>query len=59
MKSIINDDLLSKKRIEDQGIFHYPEIEKLKKQLFSHNPGDIHARIWALIVFQTWWKKWM
>ena len=26
-------------------------------KLFSANPGDIHANIWALIVFQYWWKK--
>ncbi|MFZ2907107.1 MAG: asparagine synthase (glutamine-hydrolyzing) [Cyclobacteriaceae bacterium] len=59
MKSLINDDLLSKKLIEEQGIFNYPEIEKLKKQLFSSNPGDVHARIWGLLVFQWWWKKYI
>ncbi len=57
MRSLIMDDLLSKKLIEEQGIFNYTEIEKLKRQLFSSNPGDIHARIWGLIVFQHWWKK--
>lgn len=57
MKSLITDDLLSQKTIADQGIFNYSEIEKLKKQLFSSNPQDVHARIWGLIVFQWWWKK--
>jgi asparagine synthase (glutamine-hydrolysing) len=57
MKSLIMDDLLSEKFIADQGLFHYPAIDKLKKQLFSANPGDIHARIWALIVFQHWWRR--
>lgn len=57
MKSLIMDDLLSKKFIEEQNIFSYPEIEKLKRQLFSSNPGDVHARIWGLIVFQWWWRK--
>jgi asparagine synthase (glutamine-hydrolysing) len=57
MKSLIMDDLLSKRTIEDQNIFNYSEIEKLKRQLFSSNPGDVHARIWGLIVFQWWWKK--
>lgn len=57
MKSLITEDLLSQKRIEEQGIFSYSEIEKLKRQLFSSNPGDIHARIWGLIVFQSWYKK--
>lgn len=59
MRSLIVDDLLSQKFVEDQGIFHYPEIDKLKKKLFSSNPGDVHARIWGLIVFQSWWKRWM
>lgn len=59
MKSMIVDDLLSQKLIEEQGIFNYPEIKKLKDQLFSTNPGDVHARIWGLIVFQFWWKKYI
>jgi asparagine synthase (glutamine-hydrolysing) len=57
MKSLIQDDLLAQKKIEEQGIFNYPEIAKLKKQLFSSNPGDVHARIWGLIVFQWWHRK--
>jgi asparagine synthase (glutamine-hydrolysing) len=57
MKSLITDDLLSERMITAQGIFDYPAIQKLKQQLFSSNPGDVHARIWGLIVFQSWWKK--
>ena len=59
MKSLIVDDLLSEKFIEEQEVFDYREIDKLKQQLFSPNPGDIHARIWGLIVFQWWWRKYM
>jgi asparagine synthase (glutamine-hydrolysing) len=57
MKPMISDDLLSQRTVEDQGIFHYPEVERLKKQLNSSNPGDVHARIWGLVVFQYWYKK--
>lgn len=57
MKDLIMNDLLSEKFIREQGIFDYAGIEHLKKQLFSSNPQDVHARIWALVVFQTWWKK--
>jgi asparagine synthase (glutamine-hydrolysing) len=57
MKSIIKDDLLSEKFIREQNIFDYKAINKLKRKLFSINPDDIHARIWALVVFQWWWKK--
>lgn len=59
MKSLIVDDLLSEKFIRDQAIFDYPEVQKLKTRLFSNNPGDVHARIWGLIVFQSWFKKYM
>jgi len=59
MKSMIMDDLLSEKFIKEQGIFDPGVIHKLKAQLFSPNPGDVHARIWGLIVFQWWWKKYL
>lgn len=57
MKSLIEDDLLSESFIHEQHIFDYKAIAALKRQLFSSNPGDVHARIWALVVFQWWWKK--
>ncbi|MGB1247938.1 MAG: asparagine synthase-related protein, partial [Chitinophagales bacterium] len=59
LKSMIEDDLLSEKFVEDQQIFNPQTIKNLKRQLFSSNPGEVHAKIWALIVFQSWWKKYM
>lgn len=57
LKSLIKDDLLGDKLIEEQNIFDLNEIRELKKKLFSINPGDSQATVWALIVFQWWWKK--
>jgi asparagine synthase (glutamine-hydrolysing) len=57
LKSLIVDDLLSEKLIEEQQIFNYNYIQSLIKKLFSSNPGDTVAKVWALIVFQTWYKK--
>ena len=57
MRSLINDDLLADRFIASQGIFSVEAVARLKRQLFSRNPGDAHAKIWALIVFQWWWKK--
>jgi asparagine synthase (glutamine-hydrolysing) len=54
---LIDNDLLKESFIEEQGIFNYSEIKKLKSNLFSNNPEDSPAKIWALIVFQNWWKK--
>ena len=59
MKSLIEDDLLSENFVRAKNIFEYDEVERTKKQLFSSNPGDVHARVWGLIVFQWWWKKYV
>ncbi|PLX23020.1 MAG: asparagine synthase (glutamine-hydrolyzing) [Salinivirgaceae bacterium] len=56
---LIFNDLLSKETIEKQNIFNYSTIEKLKKQLISSNQGDSQARIWALIAFQQWYRKYI
>ena len=57
--SLINDDLLSEKFVREQGIFNPQSTEGLKQKLRSNNPEDSHATIWALIVFQYWWKKYL
>jgi asparagine synthase (glutamine-hydrolysing) len=56
---LINEDLLQADFVKEQGIFNVATIEELKKKLQSNNPGDSHATIWALIVFQYWWRKHM
>jgi len=53
----INDDLLSDAFIKEQQIFDLQTIQNLKRKLFSSNPEDSHEHIWALLVFQHWWKK--
>lgn len=55
--SLIHEDLLAEKWIAAQGIFDVSAISRLKKKLWSSNPEDSHASIWALVVFQYWWKK--
>lgn len=57
LKSMITNELLEDKFIDEQGIFNLDEIKKLKAQLFSNNPNDAVEKVWALIVFQFWWKK--
>lgn len=57
MQHTIKNELLSDSFVSEQGIFNVKEVRKLKKKLFSSNPGDVHARIWGLVVFQHWWKK--
>jgi asparagine synthase (glutamine-hydrolysing) len=57
MKDLILNDLLSEETIRGQGIFEWDAVRALTHQLFSLNPGDAPARIWALVVFQWWWKR--
>lgn len=59
LKSLITDSLLEDNFIAEQRIFKPAAIKNLKKQLFSTNPNDSIAKIWALIVFQYWYKKHM
>ncbi|MFM2018956.1 MAG: Asparagine synthetase 1, partial [Bacteroidota bacterium] len=51
------DELLGNAFLKQQQLFHPKAIAQLRKQLMSTNPGDSAAKIWGLIVFQTWWKK--
>ena len=59
LKSDITHDWLSDALIAEQGIFDLTSVQQLKSRLFSANPGDTHATVWALIVFQSWWKKYL
>lgn len=59
LSGLINDNLLKDEFIIEQGIFNVDQIKKLKSKLFSSHPGEVTARIWGLIVFQYWWKKFM
>ena len=59
LKDKILNDWLSDEYIKAQGIFNLETIQQLKLQMLSNNPGDVHAQIWALIVFQNFWRKYM
>jgi asparagine synthase (glutamine-hydrolysing) len=59
LKSWIFDKLLEANFVSRQGLFRVEGILALRKQLESGNPGDATARIWALIVFQNWYRQWM
>ncbi|MBU3675666.1 MAG: asparagine synthase (glutamine-hydrolyzing) [Chitinophagaceae bacterium] len=59
LNDYIFNNLLQRDFIEAQGIFNYEEIEHLRKKLHSANPGYVQATLWALIVFQHWYKKYM
>lgn len=57
--SRIFNDYLNQEFIQEQNIFEWAEIEKLRLKLLSNSPEDSTATIWALVVFQHWYKKYM
>lgn len=59
LKDTIEKDLLSDGFIARQGIFNPSAIKDLLQQLYSKDPEDSPATVWALIVFNRWWKKYM
>lgn len=53
------DELLDEKFLKEQNLFNPAEVKNIRKQLHSNDPGDSASRIWGLIVFQSWWKKYL
>lgn len=53
------DELLNEKFLKEQNLFNPVEVKNIRGQLDSNDPGDAAARIWGLIVFQSWWKKYI
>jgi asparagine synthase (glutamine-hydrolysing) len=59
LRDRIENEWLSEEFIIEQNIFNPIAVNNLKKKLYSANPEDSHATVWALIVFQNCWKKWV
>jgi asparagine synthase (glutamine-hydrolysing) len=59
LKDFILKETLNQDLIIEQKIFNPAEIKKMLSQLYSSHPGEIHSRIWGLMVFQYWWKKYV
>lgn len=57
LKDTILNEWLDDEFIENQKVFNPKVINNLKQKLFSSNPGEIHAQIWSVAVFQHWYKK--
>lgn len=57
LRQTILDRWLNEDYIQGQQIFDPKVINNLRKKLFSANPGEIHAQIWSIAVFQHWYEK--
>ena len=59
LKPMIQEYLLDEVFIKEQGLFNYQELQAIYKELQSSNPGETTARIWGLLVFQHWYKRYI
>ena len=59
LHKFIFSDLLSEKNIEAQGIFEFKKIREMQNRLQLGDAEDITEQLWALIVFQYWYKKYI
>lgn len=55
----LKDSLLSEKYLLEQNIFDSKRVGALISKAYSANPGDTHARLWAVIIFQYWHRKYI
>ncbi|MFT5665984.1 MAG: asparagine synthase (glutamine-hydrolyzing) [Vicingaceae bacterium] len=59
LRGLIENDLLSDEFIKSQNLFNLHYVQELKNKLYSIDPEDSQANIWALLVFNSWWKKYI
>ena len=59
LNSLIKEDLLSDSLLAEQNIFNQSTVMALLNKMHSSDPGDSATHVWNLIVFQTWWKKYI
>lgn len=59
LRPMIDELLLDKDFIQQQDIFDITSLQQLTARLYAASPGDAHAKVWAILVFQYWWKKYM
>jgi asparagine synthase (glutamine-hydrolysing) len=57
LRPLANDRILDSSFIREQDIFHPEIITQIKKEINRRIPVRLTHRLWALIVFQWWWKK--
>lgn len=59
LQSKLDDSLFNTDFLQEQGIFNPSAIMQLRKKLHSFNPGDSAAQVWALYVFQHWFRRFL
>ncbi|MEM9895849.1 MAG: asparagine synthase (glutamine-hydrolyzing) [Bacteroidota bacterium] len=45
--------------LEQQALFEVKNVMNLRQTMLSRNPGDVHGIVWALYVFQKWYRRYL
>jgi len=56
-KTTIDSTILNKEKIEDEKFLNYSYIQNLNNEVSSKSPGDSAAKLWAVIVFESWFEN--
>lgn len=59
MKARVTEECTNREFIHFQGLFNQEAIDELYQKLYSRNPQDSAATVWAFLVFQSWYKRYM
>jgi asparagine synthase (glutamine-hydrolysing) len=51
-------DLLDENHIKQQGIFNWETVKEIRS-LFKRDPKVVGHKLWLLVMFQLWYKRWM
>lgn len=51
------EEYLNEKAIKESGVFQYKYVEKLKNS-YMNGFGNPH-KLWLILMYQMWWKKWI
>lgn len=57
--SDLDQTLFDKEYLKAQNLLSPEAVLDLRKKLFSANPEDVHGIIWALYVFQKWYRRYL
>jgi asparagine synthase (glutamine-hydrolysing) len=56
---IVNKEWFEEDFLRRQDIFRFKGVESMKNQFLSKNPGESAIIVWAYIVFQNWYSRWI
>lgn len=57
LKNLVQEHL-NEKSLQEHGLFHTKEVQKIVTDFFNGRKEN-HLKVWYLLMFQMWYKRWM